>query len=39
LLVLSIRAGSITIEEADSMKTLLEQRRFRMKIPSFRDLL
>jgi predicted nucleic acid-binding protein len=39
LLVLSIRAGLITIEEADAMKELLEQRRFRMKVRSFRDLL
>ena len=39
LLVLSIRAGLITVEDADTMKTLLEQRRFRMKITSFRDLL
>jgi len=38
LLLLSIRAGLITIEEADAMKALLEQRRFRMKFASFRDL-
>jgi predicted nucleic acid-binding protein len=37
LLVLSIRAGLITVEEADVMKTLLEQRRFKMTFASFRD--
>jgi hypothetical protein len=35
LLLLSIRAHLITIEEADAMKALLEQRRFRMKFGLF----
>jgi predicted nucleic acid-binding protein len=38
VLLLAIRAGLISIEEADAMKALLEQRRFRMKFASFRDL-
>ncbi len=39
LLVFSIRAGLITIEEADELRAVLEQCRFRMKFASFRDLL
>ncbi len=37
--VLAIRSGLLTIEEADAAKVLLEQRRFRMKFGSFRDVL
>lgn len=37
LFVLGIRAGVLTIEEADRAKGLLEQSRFRMSFRSFRD--
>ena len=37
LFVVGIRAGVLTIEEADRAKDLLEQRRFRMSFRSFRD--
>jgi predicted nucleic acid-binding protein len=37
LFILAIRAGVLTIEEADCAKNLLEQRRFRMSFHSFRD--
>jgi predicted nucleic acid-binding protein len=37
LFVLGIRAGVLSIEEADRAKDLLEQRRFRMPFQSFRD--
>ena len=39
LFVLAIRAGILTVEEADQMKAVLEQRRFRMTFASFRDVL
>lgn len=39
LFVAAIRAGLITVEDADSAKSLLEQRRFRIPIASFRDVL
>ena len=38
LYVLAIRAGFLSVEQADTDKALLEQRRFRMEIASFRDL-
>ncbi len=38
LFVLAIRAGLVTIEEADADKALLEQQRFTMGFKSFRDL-
>jgi predicted nucleic acid-binding protein len=37
--VLAIRAGLLSIEDADAAKGLLEQRRFRLKFRSFRDIL
>ncbi len=39
LFVLAIRAGLLTVEEADADKMVLEQRRFTMPFRSFRDLL
>jgi predicted nucleic acid-binding protein len=39
LLVLSIRSGLLTIEEADEIKRALEAKRFRMKFGSFRELI
>lgn len=39
ILVLSIRAGHLTIEEADELKARLERQRFKMAFPSFRDVL
>jgi predicted nucleic acid-binding protein len=39
LFLLSIRAGILSIEQADQAKAVLEQNRFRIKINSFRDLL
>jgi predicted nucleic acid-binding protein len=38
LYVLAIRAGILTVEEADVDKAILEQRRFRMNIASFAEL-
>ncbi len=38
LFLMAIRAGIISVEQADEAKTVLEQRRFRMKFCSFRDL-
>lgn len=38
LFVLAIRAGVLTVEEADADKVLLEARRFKMNFASFRDL-
>ena len=37
LFVLAIRAGVITVEDADRAKAILEEHRFRMSFPSFRD--
>ena len=37
LFVLAIRAGVMTVEEADRAKGILEGHRFRMSFPSFRD--
>lgn len=34
-----IRAGLLTVEEADEAKAILEQHRFRIALASFRDLL
>jgi predicted nucleic acid-binding protein len=39
LLLSAIRAGVLTVEEADQVKAVLEQHRFRVKFKSFRDLL
>jgi predicted nucleic acid-binding protein len=39
LLLLAIRAGLITVEEADRAKHQLEQHRFRMRFSSFKDVL
>jgi predicted nucleic acid-binding protein len=39
LLVLAIRAGLATVEEADAWKTVLEANRFRMRFSSFREIL
>ena len=39
LLVLAIRAGLLSVEEADHAKAVLEQHRFRMTFASFRTLL
>lgn len=39
ILLLAIRAGMLTTEQADNAKSELERRRFRMKFASFRDLL
>lgn len=39
LFVAAIRAGLITVEDADAAKSLLEQRRFRLPFASFRDVL
>jgi hypothetical protein len=36
--VLGIRAGLLTVEEADQDKAVLEQHRFKMAFESFRDL-
>lgn len=37
LLVLAIRNGLLTVDEADQAKENLERHRFRMSFPSFRD--
>jgi hypothetical protein len=37
LFVLAIRAGAISIAEADNAKAILENHRFRMTFASFRD--
>lgn len=39
LMLSAIRAGLMSVEEADAAKALLEQRRFRMRFRSFRDLM
>jgi predicted nucleic acid-binding protein len=39
LLLLSIRRGLLTVEEADEIKNTLESKRFRMKFRSFKELL
>lgn len=38
ILLLAIRQGVLTVEQADEIKTLLEASRFRMGFASFRDL-
>ena len=37
--VLFIRAGLLSVEEADEAKAILEQHRFRIALVSFRDLI
>jgi hypothetical protein len=37
VLVLAIRAGLLTIEDADADKRILEQHRFKMPFTSFRE--
>jgi predicted nucleic acid-binding protein len=39
VLVLAIRAGLLSVEEADGIKALLESKRFGMTFVSFRDVL
>ncbi len=39
LLVLAIRAGRLSVDEADRMKAVLERNRFRMTFGSFRDVI
>jgi predicted nucleic acid-binding protein len=39
LFVLAIRAGTLSVEQADQAKAILEQHRFRMTFGSFRELL
>lgn len=39
LFVLAIRAGLLSVEEADQAKEVLARHRFRMKFASFRDLI
>lgn len=39
LFVLAIRAGVISVEEADDAKTVLERNRFRMGFRSFREVI
>jgi hypothetical protein len=39
LLLSAIRAGVLTVEEADQAKAVLEQHRFRVRFKSFRSLL
>jgi hypothetical protein len=38
ILLAAIRAGALTIEAADQIKTNLEQRRFKIKFDLFRSL-
>jgi predicted nucleic acid-binding protein len=38
LLLLGIRRGLLTVEDADQLKTALEAKKFRMKFDSFRGL-
>jgi predicted nucleic acid-binding protein len=39
VILLAIKAGALTIEDADEVKRQLEKKRFRMKFGSFRELL
>jgi predicted nucleic acid-binding protein len=39
LLLLGIRRGILTLDEADEIKQMLERLRFRMRFESFRDLI
>lgn len=39
LLLSAIRAGALTVDEADQAKAVLEQHRFRVRFGSFRELL
>lgn len=39
IIVLCIRQGLLSVEQADKMKVILESKRFRMTFESFRDVL
>jgi hypothetical protein len=39
LFVIAIRAGAISVEEADHVKEILQRHRFRLAFRSFRELL
>jgi predicted nucleic acid-binding protein len=39
ILLLAIRQGLISVEEADEIKGILEKHRFKMRFGSFRDVL
>ena len=39
LIVLAIRGGVLTVEQADAIKAVLEANRFRMAFTSFRDVI
>ena len=39
ILLLAIRAGLLSVDEADGLKARLETERYRMKFDSFRDVL
>ena len=39
ILLLAIRAGLLSVDEADVLKARLETHRYRMKFDSFRDVL
>ena len=39
ILLLAIRAGLLSVDEADGLKARLETHRYRMKFDSFRDVL
>ena len=39
LFVLAIRAGLMSVDDADRAKAILEQHRFRLPFGSFRDLI
>jgi len=39
IIVLAIRRGLLTVEDADAIKSVLEQQRYKMGFRSFRDLL
>lgn len=39
IFVLAIRAGILSVEDADEDKRALDGRRFRMRFTSFRDVL
>jgi predicted nucleic acid-binding protein len=39
LYVLWIRAGALTVEEADAARAILDANRFKMKLSSFRDVI
>ena len=39
ILLLAIRAGLLSVDEADGLKARLETHRYRMKFDAFRDVL